>query len=169
MPHSSSEGKGWLAGRIAQLEPVLILDVGVGAGAYARMLRAILPNSWYMGVEIWEPYVQRFALRDLYNHLIIGDARTVDLPPADVVILGDVIEHIPADDAVALWARCRAVARRGVFLSLPIVHWPQGPEEGNPHEEHVAHWSHPEVLDRFDGIGEHRVGQQIGVYEALTR
>jgi hypothetical protein len=50
------------------------------------------------------------------------------MPTADVVVLGDVLEHLTYLDAVALRGRTRAAA----YLSLPIVAYPQGAVEGNP-------------------------------------
>lgn len=54
------------------------------------------------------------------------------LPEADVAILGDVAEHLSADEAQRLWQRAGATARKAVYLSIPIVHYPQGEIEGNP-------------------------------------
>lgn len=64
---------------------------------------------------------------------MLGDARQVDLPVADVVILGDVAEHMTEGEALRLWGRCAEAARRAVYLSIPIVHYPQQEIEGNPH------------------------------------
>jgi hypothetical protein len=165
MPYSSDEGKGWITSRIMERRPSTVLDVGVGCGTYAHLLRPGLPGTRMIGVEVWQPYVHRFRLDVLYDTLIVGDARTVGFPFTDVVILGDVLEHVGEDDALALWQKCRDTAPV-VYLSLPIVHWPQGPEEGNPHEEHVAHWTHLDVLDRLEGITDYREGDVVGVYEA---
>jgi hypothetical protein len=49
------------------------------------------------------------------------------MPTADVVVLGDVLEHLTYLDAVALRRGTRAAA----YLSLLIVAYPQGAVEGN--------------------------------------
>ncbi|MEO9151896.1 MAG: class I SAM-dependent methyltransferase [Lapillicoccus sp.] len=167
---SSPQGKEWTRGRILALqdEPVSVLDIGPGVGTYAKLLRG--PEvSRIIGVEIWEPYVRTYRLHDHYDDLVVGDARVVDLPESDVVILGDVAEHMSESEALALWARAAAAARRAVYLSIPIVHYPQGSIEDNPHEHHVVDdWDHERVLATFAGIGEWWLGTEVGVYERLT-
>ncbi|GLY29944.1 hypothetical protein Kisp02_33090 [Kineosporia sp. NBRC 101731] len=171
MPMSSSEGKDWIRERIAVLaveRPVTVLDIGPGVGTYAKLL-AGLPVGRVTGIEIYEPYVHTYRLREYYDEIILGDARTLAFPEADVVILGDVAEHMTEDEALGLWAKARAAAARAVYLSIPVVHYPQDEIEGNPHEVHVVDdWNHERVLKAFEGIGESWTGTEVGVYECLT-
>ena len=91
------------------------------------------------------------------------------LPAADVVILGDVVEHMTRDEGRAVWDRSVAAARHAVYLSIPIVHYPQHDIEGNPFEVHVEEdWSHDDVLTTFDCIGARLRGEVVGVYECRT-
>ena len=171
MPMSSAEGKDWTRERILGLrdhDPLTVLDIGPGVGTYAKLLAG--PDvARITGVEIWEPYVTTYRLLDHYDEIVVGDAREVELPRADVVILGDVAEHMPETDALRLWERAAAVADRAVYLSIPVVHYPQGSIEDNPHEHHVVDdWNHERVLAAFPGIGEWWLGTEVGVYERLT-
>ena len=168
---SSAEGKDWTRERVTALaseRPVSVLDIGPGVGTYAKLLAGEYVSR-IIGVEIYEPYVTTYRLRDYYDEIILGDAREVELPAADVVILGDVAEHMTEADALRLWKRAADAAARAVYLSIPIVHYPQGEIEGNPHEHHVVEdWNHEKVLASFDGIGEWWLGSEVGVYERLT-
>ncbi len=148
--------------------PLTVLDIGPGVGTYAKLLAG--PDvSGLIGLEIWEPYVRTYRLREYYDEIIIGDARLVELPQADVVILGDVAEHMTEVEAVDLWERAGAAAKRAVYLSIPIVPYPQGEIEGNEHEHHVVDdWDHDKVLNAFAGIGNFWLGTEVGVYERLT-
>lgn len=166
MPRSIDEGKAWMREQIVALQPGSILDVGPGWGTYARLLRPHLPDCTFLGVEIYPPYVQRYSLLDWYDEVIIGDIRQVDAPLVDVVILGDVLEHMSFDDAVTVWTQARHTARRAVFLSLPVVDYPQGAWEGNEHEAHLHIWSHDLVMSTLPGIVDHATYTQIGVYQA---
>lgn len=171
MPQSAAEGKDWTRSRIAALGgPLTVLDVGPGVGTYAKLLSGIDGLDVHTtGLEVWEPYLTTYRLADYYDELIVGDVRTTDLPEVDVVILGDVVEHMTRAEAADVWARSRAAARRAVYLSLPIVHYPQHDIEGNPYEVHVEEdWTHDEVLAGFEGIGEFERGEVVGVYEALS-
>lgn len=172
MPLSSSQGKPWTRDRIdalaAEFGPLVVLDIGPGVGTYAKLL-AGQSVSRLIGVEIFEPYVTTYRLHDYYDQIIVGDAREVDLPACDVVILGDVAEHMTEDAALDLWARAATAARHAVYLSIPIVHYPQGEIEGNEHEHHVVDdWNHDTVLAAFSGIGEYWLGTEVGVYERRT-
>jgi hypothetical protein len=168
MPTSSTEGKSWTRERIRALGPVSVLDVGAGAGTYAKLL-AGLETTRLTALEVFEPYVATYGLHDLYDEVVLGDARTTALPAADVVILGDVAEHMERVEALELWARAAAAARRAVYLSIPIVDYPQGALEHNHHEVHVVDdWDHEKVLAAFDGIGAHWTGEVVGVYERRT-
>jgi hypothetical protein len=168
MPMSSAEGKEWIKSRVAALAadgPVSVLDIGPGVGTYAKLL-AGLPVTRMTGIEVWEPYVTTYRLREYYDEIIIGDARAVGLPASDVIILGDVVEHMTRGEAQDLWRRCAVAGRQAVFLSIPVVHYPQQEIEGNPYEIHVEEdWSHELVLESFEGIGAWWSGAEVGAYE----
>ena len=171
MPMSSTEGKDWIRERIGAMAaqaPVSVLDVGPGVGTYAKLL-ADVPTTTVVGIEIYEPYVTTYRLNEYYDEVLVGDARHVPFPRVDVVILGDVAEHMSEEDAVQLWAKASAAAARAVYLSIPVVHYPQGEIEGNHHETHVVDdWNHDRVLKAFEGIGESWTGSEVGVYERRT-
>ena len=171
MPLSSAEGKDWIRERITALgadEPVRVLDIGPGAGTYAKLLRGPAVSR-LTGIEIFAPYVTTYRLEQYYDQIIVGDARDVDFPESDVVILGDVAEHMSQPQAQALWAKAARAARRAVYLSIPIVPYEQDPIEGNHHEIHVVpDWDHDKVLAAFDGIASHWIGTEVGVYERRT-
>jgi hypothetical protein len=66
----------------------------------------------------------------------------------DMVVLGDVLEHMDVQDACrlvdeVLWRRLPAI------VSLPIITWPQGAIDGNPYEEHKFHWSDEKFREVF--------------------
>jgi|HubBroStandDraft_6_1064221.scaffolds.fasta_scaffold1051723_2 hypothetical protein len=129
-----------------------VVDVGAGFGGWREFLGPHLPRSRWTAVEIWKPYVDRFMLADRYHQVITGDVRDLDpFPPADVVIFGDVLEHMPAGDARQVWDRARAVAWR-LVLGIPVRHYPQGESQGNPWEAHVTHWNPSSVEGFFPGI-----------------
>lgn len=172
MPMSSTEGKAWLRARVDALaaraaRPLTVVDVGPGVGTYAKLLHD-LPIARMIGIEAWEPYIETYRLGEYYDEIIVGDAREVDFPPCDVVIFGDVLEHMTREDGVRLWQRAAEIAKLAEYLSIPIVHYPQHEIEGNPYEVHVEEdWSHAAVLDHFAGVGEYEVGTEVGAYERL--
>ena len=168
VPHSSREGKEWSAERVAELSPRRILDVGPGVGTYADLLRPLLPGSHWTGLEIHRPYAERYELAGRYDDLVIGDVRSFEWDRGgdwDLVIFGDVLEHLDLPDAMRAWRRALRCSRQ-VLASLPIVHYPQGEHDGNVHESHRVTYDHHLVMRAFPAIASHWTGRQIGVYLA---
>lgn len=135
-----------------------VLDVGAGSGTYAKVLHGLVFDI--DAVEVWRPYVKQFGLTDLYRDIVIGNVTdlayagwTPEQGVYDLVIFGDVLEHMTADDARTVWAWAKTVAKRGL-ISVPIVDWLQGHVHGNPFEKHVqdlvtvAEWQ--QALGPFD-------------------
>ena len=166
---SSDEGKDWIRAKVADLATtgaVSVLDIGPGVGTYAKLLSQV-PTSRVCGIEIYEPYVHTYRLHEYYDEITVADARTEPFPDVDVVILGDVAEHMSEDEARRLWAKAVAAAAQAVYLSIPVVHYPQGEIEGNHHEVHVVDdWNHERILGAFEGITDWWTGSEVGVYEA---
>ena len=134
MPLSSAEGKSWTKERIyalADAGPVTVLDIGPGVGTYAKLLAG--PEvARLTGVEIFEPYVHTYRLREYYDEIIIGDAREVDLPAADVVILGDVAEHMTRRGGPGPVAAGRCGRPPGGVPVHPDRALPAGRDRGQP-------------------------------------
>lgn len=132
-----------------------VVDIGPGSGTYIKLIKEeakCCTDAVWIGVEIWQPYITEFNLEQRYNKIINQDVRTIDwseLHP-DVVIAGDVLEHMTKDDAVALVDRILAVANT-LIVSIPIRHMPQDEHAyENPHEAHVKDdWSHDEVMETW--------------------
>lgn len=166
MPFSSRNGKDFTVEVVEALyrqngERLAILDLGAGSGTYPRLFaQSALERArceWW-GVEVWEPYVDRFGLRALYDTLLVADIRdhAGALAPLsqrrfDLAIVGDVLEHIEVAEATALF-RWLAGFCAQLLLSIPIKHYPQGEVDGNPYERHVVDdWTHAKVLAWLDG------------------
>lgn len=166
MPHSDFSNKPWMSRQIERIAPASVLDVGPGSGTYGRIVRDVAPGARLVGVEAWEPYIDEFALRDVYDEILVQDARELDDWSYDLVIFGDVLEHMSEADASLLWAKA-ASGRGRVLMSIPIIHYPQCAEHGNPYEVHVVEdWSHERVLNVFPGIVDFEVFAVTGAYLA---
>lgn len=162
MPTSIREGKDWLVPRITGHLPGSVLDVGAGEGTYRNLLDPA--GSFFTAIEVFEPYVSEFGLDRLYDRVIVADARYTDFPSADVVILGDVVEHLNDNDARGLWDKARRAARKAVYASIPLGVHPQGAVNGNEHERHLTSWTHEMVIG-LGGVTASWTGAVIGCYE----
>lgn len=151
MPHSHPEGKAWAADIYAVVKPKVVVDIGPGAGMWWDALYPRF-NSFFIGVEIWEPYITTYRLDSKYNQIIVQDAREfVDnhnplLPNSGLFVLGDVLEHMPETDAVKMLLTL-GMTNAHVLVSVPIHHYEQGELEGNPHEAHLWYPTHEWAMD----------------------
>ncbi|MFF9175969.1 class I SAM-dependent methyltransferase [Streptomyces sp. NPDC014793] len=177
MPTSIAEGKDWSLERFKRHQPKTVCDVGPGEGTYAKLFRPHEPDEpgvWWTAVEIHKPYINRFKLkstktRKMYDEIHVEDARESEehLFHRDLVIFGDVLEHVERDDAVALLQKAEAAGAWNILVSLPIVEAPQGEVDGNPHEAHVHHWDADDmdaVLSDLGGRTESMRGGTLGVW-----
>jgi predicted TPR repeat methyltransferase len=164
MHYSDPDNKDWIFDKLSKLEPKSVLDVGAGAGVYGKMARSLPSVIRLDAIEIWEPYINKFALPYIYDTIYKADAREHEDFDYDVVIFGDVLEHMTREEAVALYDKARAQARAVIF-SIPIIHLPQGPYEGNPYETHVEEdWTHDEIIATFDDILDFQRFRVTGAY-----
>ncbi|AWT42571.1 MULTISPECIES: class I SAM-dependent methyltransferase [Streptomyces] len=174
MPTSIAEGKDWSLERFKRHQPNTVTDVGPGEGTYAKLFRPAHKGIWWTAIEIHKPYVAKYKLkstktRAMYDEIHVEDARDADnhLFHRDLVIFGDVLEHMPREDAVALLQRAEAAGAWHILVSLPIVEAPQGEVDGNPYEEHVHHWDADDmdsVLAQLGGRTEAMRGDTLGVW-----
>lgn len=148
----------------------VILDLGCGAGRYPKIFKKknkVLTHATWIGVEIWEPYIEKYNLKDLYDRIINLDIRQFDfssVPYPNLVILGDVLEHMTKEESIALVNNALDNSDR-VLISIPVCHSPQGESEGNPYEHHIKpDWSDTEVKDTFPNILDSWNDGIIGVY-----
>ena len=163
---SHPETKPWLVEKIISCHPKRVLDVGAGAGNWLDALKAAGYDGAIDAVEIWKPYIDEYDLVSRYNVVHLTDIRDWDgeqFAEYDVVIFGDVLEHMTKDEAIRVWNA--ASAARHTAIAIPIVTYAQGPLHDNPYEEHIkADWDHNEVLDTFIGIEESQPFTITGAY-----
>lgn len=141
-----------------------VLDLGAGQGKY-RIVIEEYPNV--DGVEVHKPTADREQLEDIYRELFIDDACNVlgrlarihtqflhDVnaaetgneydTPYDVVIFGDVLEHMEIVDAQCAVMHALLIAS-DVFVIVPYL-YPQEPHDDNEYQRHIQADLTPEVM-----------------------
>jgi SAM-dependent methyltransferase len=167
MPGSMEEGKAFTKQFLLDKNIKRVLDVGPGSGNYFDLLAHDINAEW-VGIEICDFYIPRFDLLRRYNKVVIADIYNADwndLGEFDVIILGDVIEHMLIDRAQKVIKECIEHAK-WVVISLPIIDYPQGASWGNKYEEHVEQYNPQRVrklIDPYNLIAAQE-GEVIGVY-----
>lgn len=108
------------------------LDVGAGDGKWADMLGDYLVMD---GVEIFAPYIDQYGLRNKYRKIYNADIVDFKYDWYDLIIFGDVIEHMTVEQAkrVLRYAHTRC---DDLVIAVPFM-YKQGEERGNKWERHI--------------------------------
>lgn len=147
MPISDPEGRDWVVEHYLSSTAPIVIDLGAGAGTYSDLMRGWRPETWWLAVEIWQPYIDRYELRRKYDAVIACDVRDLHFPATPfILIAGDVLEHMPRSDAIDILQRAQEHAE-AVMVSLPVIDYPQHTHDGNPYEEHLDQWRYDDMLD----------------------
>lgn len=175
MPSSTHYLINDMVSEILKTNPKSILDLGVGYGKYGFLCREFLethedrvyPEQWNIkidGIEIWKEYVKRFSwLKTFYNNIYVGDAhKLIDkVGNYDLIIAGDIIEHLPRKEAYELLIKCIRKANKCVLVSIPTGNWLHNRIWAkNPYEEHKSIWWAKELIK----IGHKELGYSIKTY-----
>lgn len=120
-----------------------ILDVGAGWGKYAYLF----PDYYIDANEIWGPYVDNEYLEKKYNQVFRGDICDMEFDFYDVIIMGDILEHIERPRAQELVSRLVTKCKELIVI-VPFL-YEQHPEDDNIYEEHLQADLTPELMDKL--------------------
>ncbi|MBX7255362.1 MAG: tetratricopeptide repeat protein [Candidatus Hydrogenedentes bacterium] len=116
----------------------------------------VQPSTWKTridGIELFEPYIQTHQ-RALYSNIIIGDIREIapTLDQYELIIAGDVIEHLHKDEGERVLEQLYEKATRALLVNIPLGEGWDHPEcHGNPGELHRSVW-YPEDFHPYPNI-----------------
>lgn len=153
MPVSTSCHISHCLNHILELRPKSVLDIGCGFGLWGFLCREYLDafnervykKDWQVritGVELFGPYIQDHQ-RALYDEIVIADVREAvsTLPSHELVIAGDVIEHLDKHEAVDVLRQLYDKAERALLVNIPLGEgWEHGVVHDNPGELHRSQW-----------------------------
>ena len=141
------------------------LDVGACDGKWGRALCDWLAVD---AVEVWEPNVNVHNLREIYRDVYVQDIRDMTYEWYDLIIFGDVIEHLTPDEARAVieYARPRC---SDMIIAVPW-RYVQGAIYGNPYEIHKQDDLTPAIFaERYKGMKELLMFDTYGYYHKARR
>lgn len=135
---------GWLR-RFGLRSDHSVLELGCGVGTLTQLVAQAVPNGSVFAADLSPKSIEaakRRLARFANVRFLAGDVLTADIPGRyDVVVLPDVIEHIPLVDHSRLFAR---VASWVVDDGFVLLHYP------NPHFLEWCHVHNPQGLQIID-------------------
>ena len=164
MPRSTSYFKNETKNYIQKKydKSIKILDIGAGIGTYYDMLHPLGYNNIDC-VEAFAPYVEQYRLTEKYNNVFVGDVCELNLnfSEYDLIILGDVLEHISSSKAKELLEKIKNVNN---IVAVPFQS-PQGESFNNKYEIHLQEDLTPDLFgERYDGYHPLCLRFDYGVY-----
>lgn len=146
MPYSYSKFKHEVKHQILKNinHPCRVLDVGAGSGCYGDML--IGHFDAIDALEIYPNYIKMFDLESKYNNIIVGDITTYNFDSYDFIIMGDVLEHLTAENGQRIIRKIQQ-NRQAVLVAVPYL-YEQGIEYNNVYETHLQPDLTPEVMEK---------------------
>jgi len=163
MPHSTNIFKQEIVDFVKNKfnKTSTVLDIGAGCGTYADFFR----NHFYGmdGVEIFEPYVDQFALREKYKNLFVQDATTFDFNYYDLIIVGDILEHIEESKGIKfiehIYEKCN-----DLIIGIPF-NSEQGVHYDNEYEIHLQpNLTNESFLEKYKGFRPLCIRYDYGIY-----
>jgi 2-polyprenyl-3-methyl-5-hydroxy-6-metoxy-1,4-benzoquinol methylase len=138
---------------------ISILDVGCGCGTYANVFPEVKNID---GVEAYEYYVGRYDLKDKYRNVYVMDIMNFDFEYYDIIILGDVLEHLTVENGQLLIDRIYNKCRQ-IIVSVPYQMSQFGLE--NTYETHIQSDLTEDIMrERYPKLKKVWGSNVIGVY-----
>jgi len=162
MPYSYDYFKIEVANHIIKKIPhnSKILDVGAGSGKYGGLLRY---NFHIDALEIYEPYIEQFNLKDIYQNVHIGNILEFNIDKYDYIIMGDILEHLKVKDAHDLLIKIHFGGKK-CLVAIPYK-MEQGEVNGNVYETHLQpDLTHEIFLFRYPMMKELYRNNEYGYY-----
>jgi SAM-dependent methyltransferase len=124
------------------LDVTTALDIGCGQGKRGRQIREAHPKAHITGVDIVAEYGEKFNLGAVYDVVELEGVWNYILPRLDrkfdLIVLGDVIEHLLKSDGVNLLHVLSYMAKNIVVIYPENL--AQGASYGQEADRHLSRW-----------------------------
>ena len=123
-----------------------VLDVGAGEGTYYNLLHDYFKNI--DAVEVFKPNIDKYKLEEKYNKVYYSDIKELKYDNYDIIIFGDVIEHLEVEEAQKVLEYADKHSKE-MIIAVPYE-LEQGIAEENIYEIHKQADLTPKiVLERY--------------------
>lgn len=168
MPYSSLIFDDEIEQIIKFLQPKRILDIGAGAGKYGETIKRISEGINTTALEIEKEYIKKFKLKEKYSRVLNISADELIHPEYyndnfDLVIMGDVIEHMKKSVGVDL-INFLVYRSKWIILKFPLKYI-QNSVDGYESEAHISAWS----SEDFRGFDKTKTYSKNGICLVLLK
>lgn len=123
-----------------------VLDVGFGSGLYGKLLRTFYYQN-IDGIDIFGEHLEESGLQFIYDNIFIEDILDFDFEFYDLIIMGDVLEHIELEAAKKLLTKFIEENKcNHLIVSIPFES-KQDEFQGNVYEKHLQSEVTPKYME----------------------
>lgn len=141
------------------------LDVGACDGIWFDLLHDHLSMS---AVEVYGPNIVAWKLREKYLAVFNEDIRGLEYGHYDIIIFGDIVEHLSVEEAQTVLAYAYDRADE-IIVAVPFC-FKQGEIYGNPYERHVQDdLTHSLFMERYKGFEPLVLFANYGYYKKVSK
>ena len=156
MPRSPGKVISRVLNICREIGPQSVLDVGCGWGEYGFLLRFHMerPELWPKDITEspdWEMRIDGIEIvaenigglhKLCYNRVSVGNVFDLldDLPEYDVILMGELVEHLEKADAERLIRGLLPKAKKACIITTPLGFMPHGALLGQETERHLSGW-----------------------------
>lgn len=119
-----------------------ILDVGAGEGTYYNLLGDFYKNI--DAIEVYKPNIKKYELEKKYREVYNINIKDAKYPKYDVIIFGDIIEHLTSKEAYTVLKTAYNNAEE-LIVAVPYK-CKQGIVDKNKYEIHIQDDLTPELM-----------------------
>jgi 2-polyprenyl-3-methyl-5-hydroxy-6-metoxy-1,4-benzoquinol methylase len=136
--------------------PLRLLEFGCGSGVLTSALAHVMPDGWTIEATDYSEHLlararERFERDGLsFSHLDVRSIRPEHLDEIDAVLLLEVIEHLPPDEAEGLLHRVYDALPTGGMMVLTTLDRAAFPRPFSGYAPHFVEYTYSS-LDRFLG------------------
>lgn len=140
------------------------IDIGAGAGKTSDLIRPMVAQL--DAIEVFEPYVERFGLKQKYDHVFVEDVDTLSanwFARYDIAIIGDALEHLTVQHANLLLLRLKN-AHCMVFVQVPFLYKQEAFEGNEAERHHQDDLTRAVMAERYPALIKIHADERLGCY-----
>lgn len=88
--------------QLTRIKPKSVVDVGTGDGFWGKVVKTINKDCYVTGVELSSKWYDHSVSLKVYDRMINDDMMIITTLQGDVIIFGDVLEHVEKNTAMTL-------------------------------------------------------------------
>lgn len=122
----------------------IVLDLGCGPNSPLQYCKTI---KYSVGVEGFKSYLEKSKKKNIHSEYLCKNILDLDFSENsfDAVIMIEVLEHLPANDAKEIIKRAKKWAKKKVIVSSPNGFVSQKAVDNNPLQKHLSGWNYSKM------------------------